>query len=67
MNIRFRSWGTLKTELIYHRSFETMQDAVREITEYINLFYNRQRKQKPLGYLWPAAFKRWFYEQLLAA
>ena len=27
---------------------------MREITEYIELFYNRQRRQKQLGYLAPA-------------
>lgn len=56
-------WGTLKTELVFHRHFETRQEAVREITEYIELFYNRQRRQEKLGYLSPAAFERVFYEQ----
>lgn len=58
-----RFWGTLKTELVFHRHFETRQEAVREITEYIELFYNRQRRQEKLGYLSPAAFERGFYEQ----
>lgn len=56
-------WGTLKTELVFHRRYETRQEAIREITEYIELFYNRQRRQKKLGYLSPAAFERRFYEQ----
>jgi putative transposase len=60
-------WGTLKTELIYHRRFATRREAVKEITEYIELFYNRQRKQKNLGYLSPAAFERLYYEQQAAA
>jgi putative transposase len=54
-------WGTLKTELVFHRRFKTRQDAVREITEYIELFYNRQRRQKKLDYLSPAAFESRFY------
>jgi putative transposase len=50
-------WATLKTELIFHRQFATRQQAIREIIEYIEVFYNRQRIQKQLGYLSPAAFE----------
>ena len=60
-------WGTLKTEHVFHRQYETRQQAMREITEYIELFYNRQRRQKQLGYLAPAVFERQFYELQLAA
>ena len=60
-------WSTLKTELVFHRWFSTRQQAIREITEYIEVFYNRQRLQKQLGYLSPAAYERRFYEQRLAA
>jgi putative transposase len=60
-------WGTLKTELVFHRRFKTRQDAVREITEYIELFYNRQRRQEKLDYLSPAAFESRFYELQRAA
>jgi putative transposase len=56
-------WGTLKTELVFHRRYETRQQAIQEITEYIELFYNRQRRQKKLDYLSPAAFERRFYKQ----
>ena len=60
-------WGTLKTEHVFHRQYETRRQAMREIAEYIELFYNRQRRQKQLGYLSPAAFERRHYEQRLAA
>jgi putative transposase len=60
-------WATLKTELIFHRHFTTRQQPIQEITEYIEVFYNRQRLQKQPGYLSPAAFERQFYEQQLAA
>jgi transposase InsO family protein len=62
-----RCWAALKTESIFHRRFATRQQAVREITEYIEVFYNRQRIQKQLDYLSPAAFERRYYEQRLAA
>ena len=49
-------WGVLKTEFIHHRHFETREQAKREITEYVEIFYNRIRKQARLGYLSPAAY-----------
>ena len=52
------SWATLKTELVFHRHFVTRQQAIREITEYIEVFYNRQRLQRQLDYLSPAAYER---------
>jgi transposase InsO family protein len=60
-------WATLKTELVFHRRFVTRQQAIREITEYIEVFYNRQRIQKQLGYLSPVAFEHRYHEQRLAA
>jgi transposase InsO family protein len=60
-------WGILKTELVFHQRYQTRQEAIGKITEYIEIFYNRQRKQKRLGYLSPAAFERRFYKMQKAA
>ena len=60
-------WGTLKNELIHHRRYATRAEAIREVNEYIEIFYNRQRRQKRLGYLSPAAYERKYYEKLMAA
>lgn len=60
-------WGTLKNELVHHRKFHTRAQAIREITEYIEIFYNRQRKQARLDYLSPAAFAQRYYATQLAA
>lgn len=61
-------WGTLKQELVHHRRYATRDEAIREIREYIEVFYNRQRKQARLGYLSPAAYEQKFYaEQQKAA
>lgn len=60
-------WGTLKNELVHHRRFRNRNQAIQEITEYIEIFYNRQRRQARLGYLSPAAFARRFHERELAA
>ncbi len=60
-------WGTLKTELVHHRRYATREEAIRDITEYIEVFYNRERRQKRLGYLSPAAYERKFYAERAAA
>ncbi len=60
-------WGTLKTELVHHRRYGTRAAAMREIGEYIDLFYNRQRRQARLGYLSPAAYTQQFTRQRAAA
>jgi len=59
-------WGTLKQELVHHRHYTTRQEAMRDITEYIEIFYNRQRRQEKLGFLSPAAYARKFYAGQLA-
>ena len=60
-------WGALKTELVHHRRFSNREQAQREITEYIEIFYNRIRKQARLGYLSPAAFNQKYYAKKIAA
>lgn len=60
-------WGSLKTEFIHHRRFTSREQARREITEHIEIFYNRMRKQARLGYLSPAAFTQQYYAEQMAA
>jgi len=60
-------WGTMKNELVHHRRYKTRQEAIQEITEYIEIFYNRERRQKRLGYLSPAGYEQAFYAQRPAA
>jgi transposase InsO family protein len=54
-------FGTLKKELIYNRKYQTREEAKKEIFEYIEVFYNRERLHSSLGYLSPAN-----YEKLIA-
>jgi len=60
-------WGTLKSELVHHSHYKTREEAIREITEYIEVFYNRQRRQARLGYLSPVNYERQFYARQVAA
>lgn len=56
-------FGTLKTELVYLSRFSTRAEAKEAIFDYIEVFYNRQRRHSTLGYLSPAEFERRFYSK----
>ena len=57
-------FGTLKNELVHHRTFRTRQEAIAEISEYIEVFYNRQRRHANSGNVSPLAFwKKYFSRQ----
>ena len=60
-------WGSLKNELVHHHRFATREQAKRDITEFIEIFYNRIRKQARLGYLSPAAFNQQYYANQMTA
>jgi len=60
-------WGTLKQELVHHRRYRTRREAIQDITEYIEIFYNRQRRQARLGFLSPVVYEQRYYAGLLAA
>lgn len=60
-------WGSLKNELIHHHRYATRADAQAAIQEYIESFYNRQRRHSRLGYVPPALFAEQFSKQQQAA
>jgi putative transposase len=51
-------FGTLKTELIYPESWMTRSELHAAIAEYIELFYNTERRHSYLGYLSPAGYEK---------
>lgn len=56
-------WGQLKNELIYHKVYETRDEAIKDVVRYIEIFYNRQRIQKGLGFKSPTQVFQDFYRQ----
>lgn len=50
-------FATLKTELVYRERFETREEARARIFEYIEVFYNRQRRHSSLGDKSPVDFE----------
>lgn len=53
-------FATLKTELIHRTSFLTRQEAYPDIFDYIEVFYNRQRRHSALHYLSPLDYEATF-------
>jgi putative transposase len=49
---------TLKVELIHGKTYNTRQEAKTAIFEYIEVFYNRQRRHSYLGYLSPDEYEK---------
>lgn len=50
-------FGTLKTELVHPVRFATRAEARQTLFEYIEVFYNRQRRHSSLGYQSPHQFE----------
>ena len=51
-------FSTLKMELAHEAGWVTHGDAYRAVFEYLEIFYNRQRRHSVLGYLSPRAFEQ---------
>jgi putative transposase len=49
---------TLKSELTYHRRYQSRAQARTEIFEYIEVYYNRQRKHSTNGYMSPVNYEQ---------
>lgn len=50
-------FGTLKNELVYHEDYHSRAEARQSIFEYIEVFYNRQRRHASLNYLTPVDYE----------
>ena len=51
---------TLKTELIYHDKYKTINQAKSAVFEYIEIWYNRKKLHSTLGYKTPVEFEKDF-------
>lgn len=49
---------TLKTEHVYFERYQTREQAKKSIFEYVEVFYNRQRRHSTLNYKTPLSFEQ---------
>jgi transposase InsO family protein len=60
-------FSSLKLELVYTTDFATHEQARLALFEYIEVFYNRQRRHSSLGYVSPVDFELAALPQKLAS
>ena len=60
-------FSSLKNELIHHCDFHTRDCARAAVFDYIEVFYNRQRRHSSLGYVSPVDFELAALPQKLAS
>ena len=51
-------FGTLKQECVERQKYHTRAEARRSVFEYIEVFYNRQRRHSSLGYVSPVTYEQ---------
>ena len=50
-------FGSLKNEQVFHEDYKTRTEARQSIFEYIEVFYNRQRRHAFLNYMTPVEYE----------
>ncbi len=58
MDVAESFFATIKKELIHRRSWPTKAELRTEVFDYIEVFYNRQRRHSTLGGVSPAQFEK---------
>ena len=58
---------TLKSELIYHDTYKTIEQAKTAVFEYIEIWYDRKRLHSALGYKTPVEIESEFRQLKNAA
>jgi transposase InsO family protein len=56
-------FGTLKSEHVYHCTYQTRNEARPDLFYYIEGFYNRTRLHSALGYLSPEAYEELYHNK----
>jgi putative transposase len=51
-------FGTLKEECVYRSSYQSHEEARRSLFEYLEVYYNRQRRHSSLGYVSPLIYEQ---------
>lgn len=51
-------FGSLKNELVHYEDYRSRSEARQSIFEYIEVFYNRQRRHAFLNYMTPVEYER---------
>lgn len=58
-------WATIKRELVEKGTFDSLEDAKTELFDYIEVYYNRQRRHSALNYQSPEKFEQMYHQNQL--
>ena len=58
-------WATIKRELVEKGAFDSLEEAKTELFDYIEVYYNRQRKHSALGYQSPDQFEQQYNKNIV--
>ena len=53
-------FGSLKNEWVKGKIYESFEDGKKDIFNYIEIFYNRKRRHKTLGYVSPVVYEEMY-------
>ena len=53
-------FGSLKNEWVKGKIYESFEDGKKDIFNYIEMFYNRKRRHKTLGYVSPVVYEEMY-------
>jgi transposase InsO family protein len=53
-------FATIKTELVHHCRFQSREQAMVALFDYMEIFYNRQRIHSSLNYQTPSDFESFY-------
>ena len=56
-------WSTMQIELLYRKKWKTRIELANAIFEFIEVFYNRQRRHSKIGYISPVEFEAKMQQQ----
>ena len=62
-----RFFRSLKSERVNYRQYKTRDEAMKDIAEYIEPFYNRRLRHSTLGNLSPAEYEQKYQQKTLAS
>jgi len=60
-------FGTIKTEMLFHRRYLTRKEVRKDIVDYIEMFYNRKRMHSANNYLSPVDYEEKMLQNEMSA
>jgi transposase InsO family protein len=57
-------FSRFKAELLQKGAFQSKEDAITEISNYIEMYHNTERLHSSIGYVPPAVYEKQYYDYI---